>query len=141
MSETTGTPRTTRQTKPLNYALAAGALAGVVTRDVWLALAWAKMAPRELDEVEQICWIVIAVATMIGAAVGWPKRLPRKGRALGVMATVMAGVTLGSIVRLANMPADPTGRVTSPVLGGIIGLIVALFVLVLRDNDPWRRSP
>jgi hypothetical protein len=65
-------------------------------------------------------------------------RLSQWRRILGVSTTVGAGIVLGATVRLVTMPADPTGHIVSPVTGGIIGLVLALFVLVMRDNDPWR---
>ena len=98
-----------------------------------------EVAPADLDEVERVGWIAVAAAWMIGVVVGWPKQLPRMRRLIGVLATVAAGVTLGSVVRLAAMPADPTGQMTSPICGGLLGLVFALFVLVVRDNDPWRK--
>jgi hypothetical protein len=67
---------------------------------------------------------------------------PRKRRYFGVPLTAIIGIVIGSFVRIAAVPGDPTGKFASPIAGGVCGLILALFVLVLVDNDPWRvRGP
>jgi hypothetical protein len=67
---------------------------------------------------------------------------PRKRRYIGVPLSAIIGIVVGSFVRIAAVPGDSTGKFASPISGGVCGLILALFVLVLVDSDPWRvRGP
>jgi hypothetical protein len=86
------------------------------------------------------CFLMMFVVAVFGTGLGLYQivRNAKWQRTVGVVGAMGVGIALGAIARLAAIPADPTGHIVSPIAGGIVGLILALFVLVLLDNDPWR---
>ncbi len=87
-----------------------------------------------------VCFLLMFVVAVFGTGLGLYQivRAAKWQRTVGVVGTVGVGIALGTIARVATIPADPTGHIASPVAGGIVGLVLALSVLVLTDNDPWR---
>jgi hypothetical protein len=66
----------------------------------------------------------------------WPQMVAPNRRWLpvaAILASVVIGYGWGSVVHFVRLPADPTGELASPVAGGLIGLVLSLFLLAIHD--------